>query len=78
VQEKLQGISSEFEARLEQSRSNNEVTGELTSKVLVVTSEVGAISGKVSNLANDMKMLKDDLLKRTEDLKNGRGRASHS
>jgi hypothetical protein len=74
VQERLQGISSVFVARLEQqSRNNNEVTGELTSKFLEVTSEVGDISGKVSHLANDMKMVKDDLLKRTDYLQKRQG-----
>jgi hypothetical protein len=74
AQKKLQGISSEFEARLEQeSRSNSEVTGELTTKFLVVTSEVGAISGKVSHLANDIKMVKDDLLREAGDLPKRQG-----
>jgi hypothetical protein len=35
LQKKLRGISSEFNIRLEQeSRSNNEVTDDLTSKVI--------------------------------------------
>ncbi|PNF35692.1 hypothetical protein B7P43_G17395 [Cryptotermes secundus] len=70
VQEKLQGISSEFETRLEQqSRSNQELTGELSGKVLEVRTEV-------IHLANDIEILKDDLVKRAEDLEKRQGEST--
>jgi hypothetical protein len=58
VQKKFQGMSSEFDARLEQqSRSNNEVTDELTSKIIEVRSEIGEVSGKVNDLIKDVEIV---------------------
>jgi uncharacterized coiled-coil DUF342 family protein len=69
VLEKLQGISSKFDTRLgQQSRSNHEVTAELTGKILEVMSDVDTISGKVNHLSNDKEMVTDDLVKSKEKL----------
>jgi uncharacterized coiled-coil protein SlyX len=73
VQKKLQGISSEFSARLEQqSRSNNEVTEELSNKIIEVRSGADTISRKINHVINDMEMVKCDV-KRTEDLQKRQG-----
>jgi hypothetical protein len=69
VQGKLQRLSSEFDTRLEQqSRSNHEANGELTSKILEVRSEIETISDKVNCLAKGVETVKGDLVKCTEDL----------
>jgi hypothetical protein len=69
VQGKLQGLSSEFDTRLEQqSRSNHEVNGELTSKILEVRSDVETISDQANRMANDTETVKGDLVKCAEDL----------
>ncbi|PNF40794.1 hypothetical protein B7P43_G16809, partial [Cryptotermes secundus] len=74
VQEKLQGISSEFEALLEeQSWSNEELTCELPSKILEVSSEVDLISNQVIHLASDIEIVKGDLVKCAEDLQKRQG-----
>lgn len=77
VQEKLHGISSECEVRLEQqSRSNQELTGELPSKVLEVRTEVDLIGDRVIHLANDIEILKGDLVKRAEDSEKRQGEST--
>jgi hypothetical protein len=77
VQGKLQGLSSEFDTRLEQqSRSNHEANGELTSKILEVKSEIDTISDKVNGLANDVETVKGDVVKCTEDLGKRQGEST--
>jgi uncharacterized coiled-coil protein SlyX len=74
VEKTLQGISSEFDTRLQQqSHSHNEVTDELSIKIIEVRSEIDSISGKVNNLTNDMQTIKGDMLKRTEELHKRQG-----
>jgi hypothetical protein len=74
VQEKFQGISSEFDARMgQQSRSHQEVTDELTSKIIEVRSEVNTISAEVNHLTEGMEMVKGDFLKRTEEFQKRQG-----
>jgi hypothetical protein len=63
VQKTLQGISSEFDTRLQQSHSHNEVTEEPSIKIVEVRSDVDLISGKVNNLTNGMETIKGDMLK---------------
>jgi hypothetical protein len=62
----LQGISSEFNARLEQqSRSNNEVNDALAGKIIDVRSEIGEVSEKVNDLIKDVEIVKSDIVLRT-------------
>jgi hypothetical protein len=74
VQKKFQGMSSEFDARLEQqSRSNNEVTDELTNNIIEVRSEIGEVSGKVNDLIKDVEIVKSGIVVRTQDLQKRQG-----
>jgi hypothetical protein len=74
VQKKFQGMTSEFDARLEQqSRSNSEVADELTSKIIEVRSEIGEVRGKVNDLIKDVEIVKSGIVVRTQDLEKRQG-----
>jgi uncharacterized protein YoxC len=57
----------------QQSRSHQEVTDELTSKIIEVRSEVKTISAEVNHLTEGMEMLKGDFSKRTEEIQKRQG-----
>lgn len=74
MQEGLQGLSSEFDTRLEQqSRSHREESGEITGRILDVRAEVETVSGQVNRLAKDVLIVKGDLEKCTEHIRKRQG-----